>query len=118
EGAGEKLICTAGYVSPERLRGHGSDIRSDLYSLGMTIFSLANGAPAFGRDPEQAIEGNLNKRPPLRSALPPPLHKVVRKSLAKSPHDRYQTAKQMEAAVVRALDRIRVRQRLSPLQLL
>ena len=90
------LIGTADYLAPEQaLDFHQADIRSDIYSLGCTLYFLLTGQPPFpGGNLAQKVAKHLQAEPvpveQLRPGLPPQLSSVVRKMLAKRPEERYQ----------------------------
>jgi PAS domain S-box-containing protein len=88
------------YVSPEhtgRVR-HAVDVRSDLYSLGVTLFRmLSRKLPFEATDPLELVHCHL-ARPPVslsrvRADLPEIISDIVAKLLAKAPGDRYQSAR-------------------------
>jgi serine/threonine-protein kinase len=90
-------VGTADYIAPEQaLDPDAADIRSDLYSLGCTLYHLLTGQPPF---PGGSLMQKLLKHqqaeptPPskLRSDLPPRLEAILQKLMAKDPADRYQT---------------------------
>ncbi|MBS0209321.1 MAG: serine/threonine protein kinase [Planctomycetes bacterium] len=88
------------YMSPEQVEGRETDPRSDLYSLGVTTFHVLAGAPPFTADTALGVAvQHLKSSPPrletLRPDLPPALCRVVHKLLAKSPADRYQSAREL-----------------------
>ncbi len=104
------VVGTLDYASPEQLaNAHKADRRSDLYSLGCTIyFSLAGRAPFEGGD-------IINKMFKHRMEDPPPLEKItrgvpsafaaiVRKLMAKDPDDRYQESQELQADLARWVD--------------
>jgi len=82
------------YVSPERIGGQTEDFRSDVYSLGATLFHTLTGQPPFDADTaaELAVK-RLNERAPSirtsKAELTEQTEKVVAKMLSKSPLTRY-----------------------------
>jgi serine/threonine protein kinase/WD40 repeat protein len=90
------VVGTLRYMSPERFDGW-SDRRSDVYSLGATLYELLALRPAFdARGQAALIESILHEPPsPLRKVdgrTPRDLETIVHKMLAKEPGDRYPTA--------------------------
>ncbi len=85
------------YMSPEQLEGRAVDVRSDLYSFGVTCYQMLAGRPPFeGDSPLSIAVQHLNKESPRledqRTDLPGGLCRIVHKLMAKRPEDRYQTA--------------------------
>ena len=86
------------YMSPEQVEGKPLDVRSDLYSCGVTAFYMTAGRPPFqGRyAAERRDSTSADSRPPdlaeLRPDLPAELCDIVSKLLAKKPRDRYRSA--------------------------
>ncbi len=77
------------YISPERVGQKAEDFRSDVYSLGATLFQMLTGHPPFEADtPEELAAKRLNVKPPLLRELNPDLtrktEEVVNKMLNKS----------------------------------
>lgn len=101
------LEGTLAYMPPEQT-GRTSlpvDQRSDLYSLGMTLYQLFTRAHPFdSREPLELIYAQIARVPPpmheLRPAIPPQLSLVVAKLVAKDPNARYQTARGLVADLV------------------
>jgi serine/threonine-protein kinase len=96
------IIGTAQYLSPEQAKGSPVDQTSDLYSVGILIYELLTGAVPFtGDTPVEIAMKHLSATPdPLsshRAEIPRELDKVVLRALAKDPHERYQTAEEMDA---------------------
>jgi serine/threonine-protein kinase len=90
------------YMSPEQVEGRALDPRSDIYSLGVTIYHLLVGRPPFGGDTALAVAvQHLQKPPPplleARPELPPELCRIVHKMMAKAPADRYASATELLA---------------------
>ncbi len=85
---------SAYYVSPERIGQKAEDFRSDIYSLGATMFEALIGRPPFDAPTiEELASKRLHEKPPLLRSLNPNLSKrteqVINKMLAKSPLLRY-----------------------------
>lgn len=87
------LLGTPYYVSPEQAQGKNVDIRSDIYSVGITFYQLINGAPPFEADtPWGVINMHLTKEPPPLN-LPEKfqdIEYIIKKSLSKNKEERYQ----------------------------
>jgi serine/threonine-protein kinase len=101
------VIGTAQYLSPEQARGEAVDARSDVYATGCVLYELLTGQPPFvGDSPVSVAYQHVREdaRPPslLNRDVPPPIDAVVLKALAKNPHNRYQSAAEMRADVLRA----------------
>ena len=100
------LLGTVGYMSPEQVRGHELDSRSDLFSLGAVLYEMATGARAFrGESPAVVCEMILNRDPvpPVRlnPEISPELERVITKALEKDPALRYQHAVDLRADLKR-----------------
>jgi len=91
------LIGTAGYVSPEQVRGKRADPRSDIFSLGAVYYEMLTGRRAFVRDsPVETLGAVLRDDPrkhPETAKIPQQLAPFVFRCLEKDPADRYQTAR-------------------------
>jgi len=86
---------TPAYMSPEQTRGEQVDHRTDIWSLGVVLYEIVTGQLPFKGDHEQAvIYSILNVEPQpmtsLRTGVPMELERIVNKTLAKSPGERYQ----------------------------
>jgi serine/threonine protein kinase len=109
-GGGEALQDLA-YLPPERLRGEArGDSRSDIYSLGATVYTLLAGRPPFtgktATDLAARIVQNGIVRPKeFQLSLPEPFEQVVLRMLAKRPEDRYPTPAELLADLERVLKR-------------
>jgi serine/threonine-protein kinase len=91
------VLGTPDYISPEQARdSRTADIRSDVYSLGCTLYFMLTGQVPFpgGTGMEKIFKHQLETAPPvtkLRSGIPAGLSKVVTQWMAKKPEDRPQT---------------------------
>lgn len=90
---------TVPYMSPERLRREPGDARSDVYSLGATLYTALAGRAPFGTATYAAIRGHLECEPPPHPAVPPDLALVIARAMAKRPADRYADAHELREAL-------------------
>ncbi len=102
------VIGTAQYLSPEQARGENVDARSDVYSTGCLLYELLTGHPPFTGDSPVAVAYQHVREiaPPPSSSnpdVPPALDAIVMKAMAKNPANRYQTAAEMRADLIRAI---------------
>ncbi|MGI9126486.1 MAG: Stk1 family PASTA domain-containing Ser/Thr kinase [Mycobacterium sp.] len=100
------VIGTAQYLSPEQARGETVDARSDVYSLGCVLYEIRTGEPPFVGDTPVAVAYQHVREDPVppsqkRAGISPELDAVVLKALAKNPDNRYQSAGEMRADLVR-----------------
>src|SRR5437870_640784 len=100
------IIGTAQYLSPEQAKGSPVDQTSDLYSVGIVLYELLTGVVPFtGDTPVEIAMKHLSAIPEPPSAkraeIPRELDLVVMRALAKDPHERYQTAEEMDADLAR-----------------
>jgi serine/threonine-protein kinase len=101
------VIGTAQYLSPEQARGEAVDARSDVYATGCVIFELLCGHPPFvGDNPVSVAYQHVREdpRPPSQSNrdVTPAIDAIVLKALSKNPANRYQSAGEMRADLLRA----------------
>ncbi len=99
----EVLAGTLAYMAPEQTgrMNRSMDARSDLYSLGVTLYQMATGClPFTAGDAMEWVHCHIARQPvpPASiSALPAPLSAIILRLLAKTVEDRYQTARGLEA---------------------
>ena len=100
------VIGTAQYLSPEQASGNPVDARSDVYSLGCVLYEILTGDPPFTGDTPIAVAYQHVREDPIppserHQGISSDLDAVVLKALAKNPENRYQTAAEMRADLVR-----------------
>ncbi len=102
--ASGSLLGSVHYISPEQIRGEPLDGRSDLYSVGVTLYEMITGRlPVQGESFPEIINGHLQGVPVspsrLNASVPEKLSLVVLRALAKHPRDRYQNAAEFLGAL-------------------
>jgi eukaryotic-like serine/threonine-protein kinase len=95
-----KIVGTVAYMSPEQAEGKPVDERSDIFSLGVTLYELATGERPFTGDTSLSVLSAILKDTPkslseLNPAAPRELERIVRHALVKDPDRRYQSAKDL-----------------------
>jgi len=99
------VLGTPDFLSPEQARNlHSVDIRSDLYSLGCTLYYLLAGRVPFpgGTTLEKLVRHSTTEPPPieqLRPDISPPVLAILRRLLAKKPEQRFQTPADLAATL-------------------
>src|ERR1700722_16211835 len=98
------MVGTPAYMAPEQVSGGPVDYRTDIYSLGLMLYEMFTGKPAFTA--ENAIAVALKQ---MREAPPPPhdidpsipshVERAILKCLEKAPGNRFQTVAELESAV-------------------
>ncbi len=104
-----EMIGTMRYMSPEQAQGRGElvDHRSDIYSLGATLYELLTGQPAVPGEEGPGLLRTLTTQSPihlrkLRPDLPADFQLVLEKAMARHREDRYATAAEFAADLRRA----------------
>ena len=104
-----QFVGTVDYMAPEQIEGKPVDGRVDVYALGCIAYECLTGRVPFTRDTDAAvIWAHLREDPPKVSAVvgnvPPEVDEVIRKAMAKSVDDRYDSCMKLLAALREAID--------------
>lgn len=102
-----RVTGTLRYMAPERFAGK-TDARTDVYSLGATLYELLTLQPMFDADTNKALMEKVVTRRPMRpcdieSTIPRELEAIVLKAITRNPAYRYQTAAEMSVDLTRFL---------------
>ena len=98
--SGERVLGTPAYMSPEQLGGEAVDGRSDLFSLGVVLYTLLTGYRPFQGNSARTVAFKVVNRDPvpatiLETELPPGLDYIITRAIAKDPSQRYQRGMEM-----------------------
>ncbi|WP_427914727.1 serine/threonine-protein kinase [Ramlibacter sp. MMS24-I3-19] len=99
-----QVAGTAKAMSPEQIRGGEADVRSDIYSLGIVLYTMLAGRAPFEADSDIAMmKAQLEQAPPrlrtLAADVPPEVEAAVMRALQKDPAARFQTVGEFARAV-------------------
>ncbi|HLV85352.1 MAG TPA: protein kinase [Candidatus Sulfotelmatobacter sp.] len=92
------VLGTAGYMSPEQVRGKPADARADIFSFGAILYEMLSGKRAFrGDSAADTMSAILKEDPPdlneTNRNISPALERIVRHCLEKNPAERFQSAR-------------------------
>jgi hypothetical protein len=101
---GSGFIGSPHYISPEQAMGERADIRSDIYSLGVVLYEMLSGQLPYVADtPWSVINAHITSQPTplrqLRPDIPPAVERLVERTMAKNPLDRFQSPAELRAAI-------------------
>jgi serine/threonine protein kinase/Tol biopolymer transport system component len=91
------VMGTAGYISPEQVRGEEVDTRADIFAFGVILYEMLSGQRPFrGASAIEVMNAILKEEPPelgeTTAKISPQLERIVRRCLEKRPERRFQTA--------------------------
>ncbi len=94
------VLGTVGYMSPEQVRGHAADHRSDIFTFGLILYEMLTGKRAFQRgSTADTMSAILKEDPPefeqTNRAVSPSLERIIRHCLEKNPAVRFQSARDL-----------------------
>jgi len=95
-----QVLGTAGYMSPEQVRGIAVDHRSDIFVFGAILFEMLSGQRAFRRDTAAEtmtaiLKEDLPELTEMNRSISPALDRIVRHCLEKNPDQRFQSARDL-----------------------
>ena len=98
------VLGTAGYMSPEQVRGQTADVRSDIFSIGAILYEMVAGQRAFRGDSSiETMNAILKEDPPDISVgtknISPAMERLIRRCLEKVPEERFQSARDLAFAL-------------------
>jgi serine/threonine protein kinase/Tol biopolymer transport system component len=98
------VLGTAGYMSPEQVRGQSVDHRTDIFAFGAILYEMLSGRRAFQRSTSaETMTAILNDDPPAISRtganIPPTVQRVVNRCLEKNPEQRFHSASDLAFAL-------------------
>ncbi len=98
------FVGTPHFASPEQLEERDLDVRSDIYSLGVTLWFMLAGKTPFAGSMAQVMSQHLSKTPPFEKLnVQPPLARLLRRMLEKKSLDRPQNAAELRREIARCL---------------
>ncbi|MGV3531475.1 MAG: protein kinase domain-containing protein [Chthoniobacteraceae bacterium] len=102
------FVGTPHFASPEQLEDGDIDVRSDIYSLGVTLWYMLAGNTPFAGSIAQVMSQHLTKPPPFErlSNVPPEVSALLRKMLAKDPALRYQTPTELRIDLEKCIESV------------
>jgi serine/threonine protein kinase/Tfp pilus assembly protein PilF len=109
------FIGTTAYASPEQFAGIATDIRSDLYSLGITVWEMLSGQLPFQGSPAELMYEHQHGDPPIEKlkGVPTPVIALLQILLAKDPNQRFEGPIQLQNALTKVRESIGSGQRLT-----
>lgn len=95
------ILGTLSYMAPEQVQGKMTDARADIFSFGCVLYEVLTGKRAFdGANPAIVMAAIIDREPPPAAEVTPPaLAWVLRRCLEKDPDERWQTARDLRAAL-------------------
>ena len=103
------MMGTAGYMSPEQVRGEKLDARTDLFSFGLVLYEMGTGQRAFAGQTAAAVKDAIQNEDPtplrhINPVLPEKLESIVNQAIEKDRERRYQCASDIRLALERTTE--------------
>lgn len=100
------MVGTLLYISPEQINGRAVDLRSDIYTLGVSLYEAVTGRLPFESRSDYALmHAHVQENPPaprsVQRDLPAALERVILKAMEKDPARRFESAAEFRAALLR-----------------
>lgn len=100
------MIGTLMYISPEQITGHDADFRSDIYTLGITLYQAVTGVLPFEKKTDyEYMNAHLHEQPlpptKLQPGIPRELEDIILKAMDKDPDKRFQNAHEFRKALLK-----------------
>jgi serine/threonine protein kinase len=98
------MVGTPAYMAPEQVSGSPVDYRTDIYSLGLMLYEMFTGKPAFSAENSIAVALKQMREEPapprtVDPSIPVPIERIILKCLEKVPAKRFQTVAELESAL-------------------
>src|ERR1700722_10883021 len=98
------MVGTPAYMAPKQVSGSPVDYRTDIYSLGLMLYEMFAGKPAFSAENAIAVALKQMREDPVPPrtvdpSVPVPIERIILKCLAKEPAKRFQTVAELESAL-------------------
>jgi len=95
-----EVLGTPDYISPEQAIGEADiDFRSDIYSLGASLYHMVTGRPPFGGTSSEVMRQHIKEEPPdpreFRQDIPEPVVHLIARMMAKNPEERYSSTHEL-----------------------
>jgi len=105
------MVGTLLYISPEQINGREADFRSDIYTLGISLFEAVTGRLPFERKTDYALmHAHVLETPPsprhLKRDLPKEIESVILRAIEKEPEKRHQSAEEFREQLLRQVRRL------------
>src|ERR1051326_2880507 len=96
-----QILGTLLYISPEQVKGQKADARSDIFSFGLVLYEMLTGKRAFEGSTPASVIGAILERPTpsIADVAPRALDGILQRCLEKDPENRWQTARDLHAAL-------------------
>lgn len=100
------MIGTLMYISPEQIKGNDADFRSDIYTLGISLYQAVTGVLPFEKKTDyEYMNAHLHEQPlpptSLQPAIPQELEDIILKAMDKEPDNRFQNAHEFRKALLK-----------------